>query len=275
MAWVVTNKKQFGKALREARLERGLSQEDLGKQCGVTGMNISRMETGQSGPGQHTFNKLIQALNLPKRKFTQWAKGEGEAMDATGKQVEALRGDIAGLTEAIKGMIAQGGQSPVSAGVPETGSKAQFVKALDNVEKRVEELEKRAANPVPVVDEIETQESPVKDLDFEEALSEFEGAGKEIGFFEDLFDAEEKVTLKKKVQDNSIMLCEQLELDPNEEVENGLFDSTTRAEKVADVFYDFACEKISKKEAAKALKDLLGGEASPDDEKDEDEESWG
>jgi transcriptional regulator with XRE-family HTH domain len=54
-----------GVKLREARLDRGLSQEDLHRMTGVSRDTISRMETGdRPNPHPKTLRKLAGALGV-------------------------------------------------------------------------------------------------------------------------------------------------------------------------------------------------------------------
>jgi len=54
-----------GVKLREVRLDRGLSQEDLHRMTGVSRDTISRMETGdRPNPHPKTLRKLAGALGV-------------------------------------------------------------------------------------------------------------------------------------------------------------------------------------------------------------------
>jgi transcriptional regulator with XRE-family HTH domain len=54
-----------GVKLREARLDRGLSQEELHEMTGVSRDTISRMETGdRPNPHPKTLRKLAEALGV-------------------------------------------------------------------------------------------------------------------------------------------------------------------------------------------------------------------
>ena len=54
----------FGKKLREIRLERGLSQEELAELADIHEKHISKIETGLFKPNFKTLNKILKALNL-------------------------------------------------------------------------------------------------------------------------------------------------------------------------------------------------------------------
>ncbi len=51
------------KDLRDLRIARNLSQEDLAKLAGVSQSQVARMETGTVNPTLRTVNKVLQALN--------------------------------------------------------------------------------------------------------------------------------------------------------------------------------------------------------------------
>jgi transcriptional regulator with XRE-family HTH domain len=55
----------IGDRIREARLEAGLSQDDLSAKSGVTQANISKYERGEFIPQIPTLQKLAAALNKP------------------------------------------------------------------------------------------------------------------------------------------------------------------------------------------------------------------
>lgn len=54
----------FGKILRELRLEKGLSQEQLGFEADLRRTYVSILELGQQQPSLTTILKLAKALNI-------------------------------------------------------------------------------------------------------------------------------------------------------------------------------------------------------------------
>jgi transcriptional regulator with XRE-family HTH domain len=54
----------FGAVLREARMERGLSQEDLGFESGYHRTYVSLLERGLKSPSLQTIFELARALNI-------------------------------------------------------------------------------------------------------------------------------------------------------------------------------------------------------------------
>ncbi len=46
----------------EARMEEGLSQQELAKRCGMKPANLCRLENGNGNPSVATLNKIAQGL---------------------------------------------------------------------------------------------------------------------------------------------------------------------------------------------------------------------
>lgn len=55
----------YGKAIRIARVARGLSQKQLGKLINVDSSHISRLEAGTREPSAETLKDLSKQLSLP------------------------------------------------------------------------------------------------------------------------------------------------------------------------------------------------------------------
>jgi transcriptional regulator with XRE-family HTH domain len=57
---------QYGKLIKEARLRKGLTQEDLAKKAQVSRAVLSKLEQGKSKPVQSdTLDRLLAALEIP------------------------------------------------------------------------------------------------------------------------------------------------------------------------------------------------------------------
>lgn len=54
----------FGQILRELRIEKGISQEDLGFKSGYHRTYISLLERGQKNPSLQTIFRLAKALEI-------------------------------------------------------------------------------------------------------------------------------------------------------------------------------------------------------------------
>jgi transcriptional regulator with XRE-family HTH domain len=55
---------RFGKLLRQLRLERGISQAELGRGIGLGHSIVSRYETGERTPRRRTIAAIADALGL-------------------------------------------------------------------------------------------------------------------------------------------------------------------------------------------------------------------
>ena len=67
-----------GEVIRKLRLERGLGQRKLGKMAGISGTQVSRIETGRMGLRQEVGQNLARALRAPVFRFfmtdAEWKK---------------------------------------------------------------------------------------------------------------------------------------------------------------------------------------------------------
>jgi len=66
-----TLEKAFGKVLRLIRMERGLSQEDLGFRSGYHRTYISQLERGQKNPSLRTIFHLAEVLEVDADEMIQ------------------------------------------------------------------------------------------------------------------------------------------------------------------------------------------------------------
>ncbi len=61
----------IGQRLREARLHKELTQQELADQCGITKSMLSKIENGHSPAALATFSKIAKNLDLPLTWFLQ------------------------------------------------------------------------------------------------------------------------------------------------------------------------------------------------------------
>lgn len=54
-----------GERIRSARNQRGITQKQLGKACGIDEANIRKYETGRQNPKLETLKKIADALEIP------------------------------------------------------------------------------------------------------------------------------------------------------------------------------------------------------------------
>ena len=59
------NNLDIGRKLREARKERGLTQDALASKLGTVSSYISDIERGVKSPSLHTFIRILEILNVP------------------------------------------------------------------------------------------------------------------------------------------------------------------------------------------------------------------
>lgn len=60
--------------LREIRIKKGLTQNELGKLLGVTEANISKYESKKITPPLQVFNKLCEVLKLNNKQRVELMK---------------------------------------------------------------------------------------------------------------------------------------------------------------------------------------------------------
>jgi len=259
----------YGRAVRQGRVRKGWTQEQVGKECGITGDMISKIERGVAGPKARTYKQLERVLGIPSKRFLNKGPG-GQVMDG----LQELTDQVRLLTEKV-----EKGQGPVNPALPDvselTGSKAQIVKAVSDLQNRVGELENGTQNPNPAEDELEPEkETPDEVID--KLITEHEDLKKE-GIFKDfgggIFDGEsaKERTFKAQLYVDICNACDDLELDAFEVVEKGfLSGSTTRAEVVRDVLVEFCTDDINRDEIRKELEKYLKP-ANPGDDEGEDQ----
>jgi UDP-N-acetylglucosamine 1-carboxyvinyltransferase len=57
-------KKQISQLIREARIERGLTQRELGEKIGVSESAVNRYESGNLNMSTEVLYKIAEAMNL-------------------------------------------------------------------------------------------------------------------------------------------------------------------------------------------------------------------
>jgi transcriptional regulator with XRE-family HTH domain len=73
----------FGKALRAARRERELSQDQLALNAGLHRTHVSLLERGLREPSLDTLVKLCRALDIPPTEAIMWHVPGPRAMQHT------------------------------------------------------------------------------------------------------------------------------------------------------------------------------------------------
>jgi transcriptional regulator with XRE-family HTH domain len=89
----ITNARQLGAEVREARRERGLSQEGLAAQAGVSRAWLTRFETGHPTASIEPLFRVLGALDLSlDLAQTYGHRGRGWYPGSTCSQVADLHG---------------------------------------------------------------------------------------------------------------------------------------------------------------------------------------
>lgn len=63
---------KFGKALREIRLKKNLSQGDIAKKLGVHRSYISGLERGKRNPSLLTIKKMAKAIGVEPKELLEY-----------------------------------------------------------------------------------------------------------------------------------------------------------------------------------------------------------
>ena len=66
-----------GRAVRNARLRKHLTQKELAEEAGISYPTISRIENGKRQPRWSTIEKLAKALNVSPQELTTGQSGQG------------------------------------------------------------------------------------------------------------------------------------------------------------------------------------------------------
>lgn len=66
----------FGIRIRKLRLDKGLSQLDLGNLVGLSEGQINNIERGKSWTGELSFALIAKALEVPQKSLTDYSENE-------------------------------------------------------------------------------------------------------------------------------------------------------------------------------------------------------
>lgn len=62
--------KDIGRLIKKYRLEKGLTQKQLGENCGINEANIRKYELGTQNPKIETLERIAKGLDVPLCKFS-------------------------------------------------------------------------------------------------------------------------------------------------------------------------------------------------------------
>ena len=72
----------FGKVLRSARTQAGLTQEKLGFEAGIQRKYVSELELGQKSPSLETVLRICRAVGMPPGAFVSLVVSVMEESDS-------------------------------------------------------------------------------------------------------------------------------------------------------------------------------------------------
>lgn len=58
------NKTELGRKIRQARLDKGYTQQELAQKVGIGNVYLGEVERGQKMPSLNSFIKILEALNV-------------------------------------------------------------------------------------------------------------------------------------------------------------------------------------------------------------------
>jgi transcriptional regulator with XRE-family HTH domain len=93
-----TSRKKFRERLREWRLKRDLTQEELARKAGVPTISVSHFETGHRFPNAESLRRLADALGVSADYLL------GRVKEPTGEDLQAADPEIALLFRRFQGM---------------------------------------------------------------------------------------------------------------------------------------------------------------------------
>jgi transcriptional regulator with XRE-family HTH domain len=100
---ISVNDKALGIQLKKARLESGLSQEEVAAQLGVTWEMVSRYENGRSSPLKH-IRKFAEIYSKPVTYFVANEAEQAESFDLN-QLVRKLREEGIGYNKSMRNVI--------------------------------------------------------------------------------------------------------------------------------------------------------------------------
>jgi transcriptional regulator with XRE-family HTH domain len=92
------SRKKFRARLREWRLKRDLTQEDLARKADVPTISVSHFETGHRFPNAESLRRLADALGVSTDYLL------GRVKTPAGKDLEAADPEVAALFRRFQGM---------------------------------------------------------------------------------------------------------------------------------------------------------------------------
>jgi len=76
-----------GQYIREKRVLRGWTQEDLAAKTGITARTIQRIETGEVEPRAYSLQSIASALEIDYQELVKCEKADSEAADSDKERI--------------------------------------------------------------------------------------------------------------------------------------------------------------------------------------------
>lgn len=123
----------LGELLRRGRAKAGLSQEEVGRQLGISQSVWARYEKGFHKPALYRLPKIAQLLDIPIAELTaaavdsavQMAREDGAPRPQSAmEQMQAAMLDMAAELEALRKQVKAQGSGPRSGGKPSARKQA-------------------------------------------------------------------------------------------------------------------------------------------------------
>ena len=92
------SRKRFRERLRDWRLKRGLTQEELARKADVPTVSVSHFETGHRFPNAESLRRLADALGVSTDYLL------GRVKEPSGRDLEGADPDVAALFRRFQGM---------------------------------------------------------------------------------------------------------------------------------------------------------------------------
>ncbi len=109
----------LGERIKELRSKKGLTQEELGKLIGISGVAIMRYEKGQREPDIKTIEKLALKLGVSPLQLMGWEFSEVLDIEVNSIQgVIAVIKEIYGTVELVEDVLAEKSYSYWLIGTP-------------------------------------------------------------------------------------------------------------------------------------------------------------
>ena len=104
----------FSERLKSIRLEKGLTQKQLGERCGIADPTIRKYESGKLNPKLETVKKLAYGLQVDYTVLMGWSRLEKRLAEEVGfmEQAERIGGNIYKMNRAFE-QLNEAGQDKV------------------------------------------------------------------------------------------------------------------------------------------------------------------